>query len=119
MADITDFELGQGETFKILAHVYTENDNTAFLDITDYKFVGQLKENFTTDEVAAEFIIEKATPFESGSIFISLLPEQSIQLEQRSYVYDVVMINESTSPFVIRRLLQGGFTILPAVTKNF
>jgi hypothetical protein len=80
MADITDFDIGQGETFKILAHVYAEVSSSEFLDITNYDFIGHIRENYTTDEIAAQFHIAKAVPFESGSILISLLPEQTIQL---------------------------------------
>jgi hypothetical protein len=121
MADITDFDIGQGETFNILAHIYSEVSSSEFLDITNYDFVGQVRENYTTEEIAAEFHITKATPFESGSIFISLTPEQTKQLEQRMYVYDVVMIdnNETLPTPVVRRLLEGAFTIRPAVTRDY
>jgi hypothetical protein len=119
MADITDFDIGQGESFKILAHIYAETSGSEFLDLTNYNLVGQIRENYTTEEIAAEFNIVKATPFESGSIFISLLPEQTIQLDQRTYVYDLLLIDESKSPPYIRRMLEGAFTIRPAVTRDF
>jgi hypothetical protein len=121
MADITDFDIGQGETFKILAHIYAEVSSSEFLDITNYDFVGQVRENYTTQEIAAQFHIVKAIPFESGSIFISLSPEQTTQLDQRSYVYDVLMIdnNENLATPVVRRMLEGAFTIRPAVTRDY
>jgi hypothetical protein len=119
MADITDFDIGQGESFKILAHIYAETSGSEFLDITDYSLVGHIRENYTTEELAGQFNIVKAVPFESGSVFISLTPEQTTLLEQRDYVYDLLLIDESKSPPYVRRMLEGRFTIRPAVTRDY
>jgi hypothetical protein len=119
MADITDFDIGQGETFKILTHIFTEVSSSIPLNITDYDFVGHVRENYTTTELAAQFNIQKIEPHSSGSLFILLTPEQTTQLSQRMYVYDILMINNdadlSGGP-TVRRLLEGSFTIRPAVT---
>ena len=122
MADITDFDIGQGETFKILAHLYTEVSSSVPLDITNYTFVGQLRENYTTEEIAAEFTVEKIEPYLSGSIFVKLSPEQTSALEQRIYVYDLLMISTGSfnpSETITRRMLEGAFTIRPAVTRDY
>jgi len=116
MVDITDFDIGQGETFKILLHIYTEASASVLLDITDYSFEGQLRENYTTEEIAATLNIDKIVPFISGSVFVTLPSTITAQLEQRQYVYDVLMKDTSTPP-VVRRLLEGAFTVRPAVTK--
>lgn len=118
MADITDFDIGQGETFKILAHIYTDASSSIPVDITNYTFVGQMRENYTTTEIAATFNVQKIAPYNSGSIFISLTPEQTEALEQRTYVYDFLMITGSSGE-VVRRLLEGAFTIRPAVTRDY
>lgn len=116
MADITDFQIGQGETFKILLHIYTETTGSVLMDITNYSFTGQLRENYTTEEIAATFQIDKLEPFSSGSVFVQLPSTTTIHLDQRKYVYDVLMKDGATPP-VVRRLLEGAFTIRPAVTK--
>jgi hypothetical protein len=116
MADITDFQLGQGETFRINAQIYNQSAKRN-VDISDFTFVGQVRENYTTDEIAAEFNIEVVPPAESGSIFIELTSEQTAQLEQRSYVYDVEMKNLNVSPPTVRRILEGSLTIRPNVTR--
>ena len=73
MAEITEFNIGQGETFKVLASI--ENvDQGGYLDITNYSFEGQVRENYQTDEVAASFTVTKIAPFASGSFFIELTP---------------------------------------------
>ena len=116
MADITDFQVGQGETFKILLQLKNRSDNNIPLDITNYTFTGQLRENYTTDEIAATFSFEKAIPYTSGSLFIKLDSAQTLELTQRKYVYDVNITSGSTGP-VVRRILEGGFTIRPTVTR--
>ena len=112
MAEITEFNIGQGETFKILATI--ENaDNGGYLDITNYSFQGQVRENFTTDEVATSFTITKLSPTVSGSVYIELTPADTSLLTQRKYVYDIKM----TSGSITRRVLEGYFVVRPASTR--
>jgi hypothetical protein len=112
MAEITEFNIGQGETFKILATL--ENAETGgYLNLTDYTFTGQVRENYTTDEVAATFNIIKISPFVSGNITIELPPEQTAAFSQRKYVYDINM----TSGSITRRVLEGYFVVRPTATR--
>lgn len=117
MPDITDFQVGQGETFKILIQLQNRSDNNIPLDITNYEFSGQLRENYTTDEVAATFSFEKALPYTSGSLFIKLESSQTAVLTQRKYVYDVTISSGSLPNPTVRRILEGGLTVRPAVTR--
>lgn len=117
MADITDFQVGQGETFKILVQLKNRSNNNTPLDITDYTFAGQVRENYTTDDVAATFSFEKALPYTSGSLFIKLDPSNTVQLTQRKYVYDINIASGSTTP-IVRRILEGGLTVRPTVTRQ-
>ena len=112
MAEITEFNIGQGETFKILTSL--ENiDTDSYLDITNYTFTGQVRENFSTDEVAATFTITKINPQTSGSFYIELTPADTSALTQRKCVYDVKM----TSGSITRRVLEGYFVVRPAATR--
>lgn len=112
MAEITEFNIGQGETFKVLTSL--ENiDTDSYLDITNYTFSGQVRENFSTDEVAATFTITKINPQTSGSFYIELTPTDTSALTQRKYVYDVKM----TSGSITRRVLEGYFVVRPAATR--
>lgn len=112
MAEITEFNIGQGETFKVLTSL--ENiDTDSYLDITNYTFSGQVRENFSTDEVAATFTITKINPQTSGSFYIELTPADTSALTQRKYVYDVKM----TSGSITRRVLEGYFVVRPAATR--
>jgi len=112
MAEITEFNIGQGETFKVLATV--ENADTGgYLDITNYSFTGQVRENFTTDEIAASLTITKISPQTSGSFYIELTPSQTLTFNQRKYVYDINM----TSGSITRRVLEGYFVVRPTATR--
>ena len=112
MAEITEFNIGQGETFKILATL--ENiDTGGYLDIGNYSFSGQVRENYSTDEIAASFTITKIAPTDSGSFYVELTPSDTSALTQRKYVYDVKM----TSGSISRRILEGYFVVRPASTR--
>ncbi len=112
MAEITEFNIGQGETFKI-ATTIENSDTGGYLDITNYTFAGQVRENFNTDEIAATFSFTKLLPYTSGSFTIELTPEQTETFTQRKYVYDVKLISGSIS----RRILEGYFVVRPAATR--
>ena len=112
MPDITEFNIGQGATFKVLATI--ENADTGgYLDITDYSFTGQVRENYSTDEIATSFTITKLAPPTSGSFYIELTPTNTSNLTQRKYVYDIKM----TSGSITRRVLEGYFVVRPASTR--
>lgn len=115
MAELTEFNIGQGETFRIGATIISDSGSIP-LNITDYTFSGQVRENYTTDEVAATFTITKLTPLNSGSIMVELTPEQTLTLNQRRYVYDINMVSGSVTP-IKRRILEGALTIRPTATR--
>jgi hypothetical protein len=115
MAELTQFGVGQGETFRFAATIISDSGSIP-LDLTDYTFTGQVRENYTTDEVAATFGITKLSPFNSGSIIVELTPSQTALLTQRKYVYDINMSSGSVSTLT-RRILEGPFVVRPGVTR--
>lgn len=115
MAELTEFNIGQGETFRIAATIISDSGSIP-LNITDYTFTGQVRENYTTDEVAASFVVTKLPPFNSGSIMVELSPDQTLTLNQRRYVYDINMVSGSVTP-IKRRILEGALTIRPTATR--
>lgn len=117
MADITNFNIGQGESFKILIEIsneYRVSGSIGPQDLTDYSFAGNIRESYTSDYVAANFNFEKVLPETSGSVFISLTPQQTSALTQRKYVYDINMISGSA---YTRRILEGSFMVRPTSTR--
>ena len=117
MADLTNFSIGAGESFKIQVAIAQEVTGSIAFDITNYSFVGQLRENFSTDVVAADFSITKISPEVSGNIFVQLSPTQTEALVQRKYVYDITMASGSGADAIERRILEGQFTVRPAATR--
>ena len=115
MAELTEFNIGQGETFRIAATIISDSGSIPF-NISDYTFTGQVRENYTTDEVAASFTITKLPPYNSGSIVVELTPDQTLELRQRRYVYDINMVSGSGAP-IKRRILEGALTIRPTATR--
>ena len=113
MADITDFQVGQGESLKIYVQLLNHSSDNMPVNITDYTFAGQIRENYTTDEIAAHFSFNKVQPFTSGAFFVELTPADTVNLTQRKYVYDVKFESGSVS----RRILEGGITVRPMVTR--
>lgn len=115
MADLTELNIGQGETFKIMITLLSDEDDIP-LNIEDFDIYGQIRENYTTDEVSAEFLVTKLNPFSSGSFFVELSPSQTIELDQRKYVYDV-NISSGADNIIVRRILEGQFTVRPTATR--
>ena len=115
MAELTEFNVGQGETFRFAATIISDSGSVP-LNLTNYTFTGQVRENYTTDEIAATFNIEKLPPFNSGSIMVELTPDQTLSLNQRKYVYDINMTSGSVTP-VTRRILEGLLTVRPTATR--
>jgi len=115
MPELTELNVGQGETFKMLVTI-AQDSGSIPLDITNYTITGQIRENYTTDEVAAYFNAEKILPYSSGSFFIILNESDTLNLTQRKYVYDIKISSGSVSP-ISRRILEGPFTVRPAVTR--
>lgn len=112
MVELTELNTGQGETFKILVSIVQDSGSIP-QNLTGYSINGQLRENYTTDEIADTFTITKLEPQTSGSFIVELTPSQTINLTQRKYVYD---INISSGSYT-RRVLEGLFTVRPTVTK--
>lgn len=115
MANLTELNVGQGETFRILVTV-SDTDTALPLNLANYDITGQIRENYTTDEIAATFSAIKMSPNASGSFILALTEEQTAQLNQRRYVYDVLLSSGSITQ-TTRRILEGPFTVRPAVTR--
>jgi len=120
MADITNFNIGQGESFRILVEVINETkispSQSVVLpqDLNQVEFVGAMKESYSSTETATYFNFQKIEPFASGAVFISLTPEQTAALQNRKYVYNIDMVSGSV---IVRRLLEGSFNIRPSATS--
>lgn len=114
MAEITQFDIGQGETFRVLLTV-TDTDTGNPLNLADYTLTGLIRENFSTTDLAGTFTFENAIPLSSGSVFVGLTPAQTMLLTQRKYVYDINLIK--TSDNQTRRVLEGYLVVRPTTMR--
>ena len=112
MAQSTNLTVGQGETFKILVSLTDQNETA--IDLTNYSFTGSLRETYSAENISADFSFEKITPFDSGSFYVTLPPTSSSLLTSQDYVYDILLVSES----VVRRIVEGKFTVRPSVTQR-
>jgi hypothetical protein len=111
MAQSTNLTVGQGETFKILVSLTDQNDTA--IDLTDYELSGSLRETYSTEDKSTDFGFEKIAPYDSGSFYATLPPTSSSLLNSQDYVYDILLVSES----VVRRIVEGKFTVRPSVTR--
>ena len=111
MPQSTSLTVGQGETFKILVSI-TDQTNTP-IDLTVRQFSGSVRETYSSEEVSTDFGFEKITPYDSGSLYVTIPPASSSLLTAADYVYDVIMVSGSES----RRIIEGKFIVRPSVTR--
>jgi hypothetical protein len=112
MAQSTNLTVGQGETFKILVSLTDQNETA--INLTNYSFTGSLRETYSAEDISADFSFEKIAPFDSGSFYVTLPPASSSLLTSQDYVYDILLVSES----VVRRIVEGKFTVRPSVTQR-
>ena len=76
MAELTELKVCQGDTLRVLATItgYDPITSQSYpIDLTDCNIYGSVRENYTTDELAAQFNIIKNPPYNSGSFFYELV----------------------------------------------
>lgn len=97
MAEIIKLEVKQGESFERMS-VLVGEDKVTPLNTENYTFRGQIRENFTSDAPPIDFTITKMLPYTTGTVVISLTPEQTRSLTQRKYVFDIEFTDDSVIP---------------------
>ena len=112
MTQFSHFNIGRNETLRILATLPASTTSSIPLDITDYTFVGQIRENYKTEELATQFTFTKVEPYTSGAVIIELENTKTKNLSLRKYVYDIFAESGSFK----RKMLEGYLVIRPQVT---
>lgn len=120
MAAITkNLVIDQGTDFSHQFTAYEVNfvqDGSLSLPVTisSYTLQSQLKTSYTTSSSGVSFGCEIISP-EEGTFKIMLTDLQTVELEARRYVYDVIATNTSTG--LKYKLYEGIATVVPTVTK--
>lgn len=114
MAELTEFNIGQGETFRVLLTI-TDTDTGAPLNLSDYSLTGKVRENYSAARATTSLSLESAIPLNSGSVFVGLSASQTLALTQRKYVYDINLVKTADS--TVRRILEGYIVVRPTATR--
>lgn len=111
MATVSNLTIDQGTTFSVTIGV--TDDTGSARDLTGYTGRAQMKRSYYTNSNVA-FTVTIDNPLD-GEIILSLTSGQTTGLKAGRYVYDLELVEMSTSK--VERVVEGIVTIYPEVTK--
>ena len=113
MAAVHHFTSGQGETFST---VVTWDIDGELVDLTGYSARMQLRKKYSSAEAAIS--LDEASGLElggvAGTIDVVIEAATSSAVPAIKYVYDLEL---ESAGGVVKRLLEGTFTLTPEVSK--
>ena len=113
MSAYANLLIEQGATFDISLQIM--QDEFTPQDLTGFTARSQMRVNYQSRR-ATDFTVAITVPA-NGEITMSLTAEQTAQLPQGRYVYDVEVLGPTGPPAEVGRILQGVVTVTPQVTK--
>jgi len=117
MATRANFIIDQGTTFNTTINL-SQTDGTLF-QLDDYTARGKIRKSYSSS-TATTFTasISENSPSQD-TVSISLNSDQTGSLQAGRYVYDVEVVDSSSSPDTVTRILEGHIEITPSVTQTF
>jgi hypothetical protein len=109
MADKVNLSIDQGATFSADFTVNTFDGSTA--DLTGYTGAGQIRKHYTSNTATAFTL----NVYANGTVRAALTANQTGNLTEGRYVYDIELTNTSDSS--VTRLVEGIVTVTPQVTR--
>lgn len=88
------------------------DDNGDILDISDFTAFASMKKWYTSANTTAVF--NTSIDSVKGEVSIGLFSNQTVIVEAGRYVYDVILINNTTN--AVSRFVEGVATVTPGVT---
>jgi len=113
MPSIANLTLDAGASFSSNVDV-TLADNSPY-DLTNYTVQANMSKGYARTQNRIPFNI--TTGNIEGIITISLTPEQTIELEEGRYVYDVQITNTISGE--VTRVIEGIITVNPSVSAIY
>ena len=118
MAIKANITIDQGADFT--ANIDVKSSDGQAYNLTDHTVRAQMRKNFTTSTVTAQFI---ATHNGAGGVITLKLPNTSVEggqkgtndIEAGRYLYDVEIVSTATT--VVTRVVQGTVTVSGGITK--
>ncbi len=112
MAAIANLTLDQGATFNSDVTVKDTNGNA--FDLTGYTASAKMAKGFASTKTRTTITCTVNGDPTTGIVTMSLTADQTAVLEEGRYVYDLEILQTSSS--TITRVIEGVITIRPQVT---
>tara|TARA_X000001036_G_C20245891_1_gene630043 strand:+ start:271 stop:612 length:342 start_codon:yes stop_codon:yes gene_type:complete len=112
MAAIANLTIDQGTTFSSDVTVKDANGNP--FDLTGYTALARMAKGYSSTRTRTIITCTVAADATSGVITMSLSADGTAQLEDGRYVYDLEILQTSSS--TITRVIEGVITVRPQVS---
>jgi len=112
MAAIANLTIDQGTTFSSDVTVKDANGNP--FDLTGYTAIARMAKGYSSTRTRTIITCTVAASATSGVITMSLTADDTTQLEEGRYVYDLEILQTSSS--TITRVIEGVITVRPQVS---
>ena len=112
MAAIANLTIDQGATFSSDVTVKDSNNNA--FDLTGYTASAKMAKGFSSTRTRTSITCTISAPATSGVVTLSLTADQTSNLDEGRYVYDLEILQTSSS--TITRVIEGIITVRPQVT---
>ena len=112
MAAIANLTIDQGATFSSDVTVKDANNNA--FDLTGYTAQAKMAKGFQSTKTRTAITCTVAADATTGVITLSLTADQTSNLDEGRYVYDLEILQTSSS--TVTRVIEGIITVRPQVT---
>jgi|TARA_B100000902_G_scaffold236505_1_gene224055 hypothetical protein len=112
MAAIANLTIDQGTTFSSDVTVKDANGNA--FDLTGYTALARMAKGYSSTRTRTIITCTVAASAVSGVITMALSADETGQLEEGRYVYDLEILQTSSS--TITRVIEGVITVRPQVS---
>ena len=112
MAAIANLSLDQGTTFSSDVTVKDANGNA--FDLTGYTALARMAKGYSSTRTRTTITCTISGDATSGVVSMQLTADQTSQLEEGRYVYDLEILQTSSS--TITRVIEGIINVRPQVS---
>ena len=117
MATRANFIIDQGTTFSTTINL-SQTDGTLF-QLDGYTARGKIRKSYSSSTATTfSASISENSPLQD-TVTVSLNSAQTGSLQAGRYVYDVEVVDASSNPDIVTRILEGHIEITPSVTQTF
>ena len=112
MAAIANLTIDQGATFNSDVTVKDANNNA--FDLTGYTASAKMAKGFSSTRTRTSITCTISTPATSGVVTLALTADETSNLDDGRYVYDLEILQTSSS--TITRVIEGIINVRPQVS---